>query len=258
MSHRVTGCSASFNGNFGILFSSAPWGQTLTGLHDVVISNCVVNSNGGATAGSTVFAHSAGGIYIDRGQYNVLIKDCQVESTFSTNGVNGKAVGIYASLTNNIVIEDTNIFNTTSTTATAHGIMFDTVADSKIIRTQLHRNKNAGVELVGTNTTIDIIECISKSNDIGFEFAAGSTASCCLVQDSRAIKNTTSGFVYAAALPLTTTFIGNEAQCQGANNYVGLTGLINLQSLSWTNGVIANVNGGAAPGARFTNISAGP
>ncbi len=120
------------------------------------------------------------------------------------------------------------------------------------------------VELIGDNSDIAIIECVAMDNDIGFEFAAGSTASCCLVQDSRALSNTTAGFKYAASpTPFTVTFIGNEAQCNGTtpstDNYALGTNKIPLQSLSWTTGIRTNIGATTdALGARFANMYMAP
>ncbi len=144
-----------------------------------------------------------------------------------------------------------------------HGIVFNGLTDSKIIRTQLHGNQNSGVELVGANTTVAIIESIAMDNDIGFNFAAGSTASCCLVQDSRALSNTSFGFVHAPA-PLTSVFIGNEAHCNGspttnATNYAITGGTISLQQMVVGTGVLSQIPpSNAALGARFTNLSVVP
>jgi hypothetical protein len=105
-------------------------------------------------------------------------------------------------------------------------------------------------------------------NDVGVNFAPGSTATCSLVQDSRALHNTTTGFSYPAYSPLTVTFIGNEAQCNGpcscygANDYAGLNDRINLQRLRLSDGSLKSLNpkdkGAAALGARFTNLTVTP
>ncbi len=250
----VIGCSASSNGTQGLVLGRNPNGtpdpSTLT---DIFISNSVFNENGGAigdTAGIAILFPNTGGIS------NVLIKGCQIYDTFATAGA---ATGISAAGAKNVVIEDTNVFNTTAD-GLGHGILFDTMTDSKIIRTQVHGNQNSGIEIIGDNSTIAIIESIAMDNDIGYHFDEDATVACSLVQDSRALNNATAGFSYEPAT-LTVTFIGNEAQCNGPCvdfNYAHLNTTINLQQISWTNGAFTPVNpvgpGQAAIGARFTNM----
>ncbi len=252
----ISNCSASSNQGIGIwpgkFFEFGPDSSLLRNLK---IVDCVCNRNGSETFDSA-------GIFIDGIEgfdtvSNILIKNCQVNDTFS--GVS--AAGIRVRGATNVVVEDTNVFATvgSDTSVPAHGILFDTVQNSKIIRTQVHGNQNSGIELVGDNSTVALIEVVAMDNDVGVHFAANSTFDCSLVQDSRALNNATAGFSYEPAT-LTTTFIGNESQCNGECvdfNYDNLNTRINLQELSWTNGAITNVNpavGQAAIGARFTNI----
>ncbi len=250
----VQNFSANSNSTYGLLigpFVPLPFG--LQGNYSIV--DCVFNQNGSSTqdaAGIKIFT-------LIPGTENILIKGCQIYDTFSGGG---DAAGINALNAVNVVIEDTNVFNTTAD-GSGHGILFDTLTDSKIIRTQLHGNQNSGVELVGANTTVAIIESIAMDNDIGFNFAAGSTASCCLVQDSRAISNKSFGFVHAPS-PLTSVFIGNEAHCNGspttnATNYAITGGTISLQQMVVGTGLLSEVGpSNAALGAHFTNISVVP
>ncbi len=250
----ISNCSASSNGNWGIQVGFD--GDLTETILDVVIEDCVCNKNGGQSG-------PAAGIIVvpvQPGATNIFIKGCQVYDTTSSDG---DATGISVTNARNVVIEDCEVFTTTAD-GLGHGILFDTVTDSKIIRTQVHENQNSGVEIIGDNSNIAIIECIAMSNNIGFDFAIGSTASCSLVQDSRAIDNSVAGFAYPIG-PLTVTFIGNESQCNGETicaNYSNLNGTINLQELSWFDGSITPVNpvgpGAAAPGARFTNLIAVP
>ena len=231
---QISNCSASSNGNYGIVIGFSD-DLTETG-GDIVITNCVCNNNGGQPG-------FAAGIKVEPlipGTTNLLIKGCQIYDTFSGNS---DAWGILASNATNVVIEECNIFNTTAD-GVGHGILFDTLTNSKIIRTQVHENQNSGIELAGDNSTIAIIECVAMDNDIGVHFAPGSTAACSLVQDSRVLSNETAGLSYEIT-PLTVTFIGNEAQCNGetvCDNFAGLNFLINLQELSWADGSITNEN----------------
>ncbi len=248
----IESCSASSNGGYGLLVGFPGFPPSAT--QDYVIQNCVFNNNGHAM-------HDAAGIAVLPGWLtsNMFIKDCQINGTFSGGGT---AAGINIPDASNLVIEDTNVFDTVATNTTTpmagHGIVLTNNTDSKIIRCQLHRNQNAGVELLGTNSNIAIIESIAIDNEVGFEFNASSTASCCLVQDSRAIDNSVAGFVYGPS-ELNAVFIGNEAQCNGtstADNYDINGGTISLQELSLSTGVLTNVAPtNAALGARFTNIS---
>jgi len=142
---------------------------------------------------------------------------------------------------------------------TGAGIYLKDVRDTKILRTELISNLTSGIRLEGNNSDVAIIECVAMNNNIGFDFTATSTASCCLVQDCRALSNKTSGFVHATS-PLATTFIGNEAQCNGANaaaNYVIASGVINLQELNWSLGAYSQITGsGAVLGSHFANVRA--
>lgn len=253
---RIINCSASSNGNHGISVGlSIDLNQTNA---DVEIIDTVCDRNGSAGG-------PAAGIIVQPvlgGSRNILIKGCQIYDTFS--GGNDIA-GINITNASNVVIEDTNIFNTASTGFAAHGILFNNLTDSKIIRTQLHKNQNSGVEILGNNNAISIIESLAIDSNIGFNFEAGSVATCSLVQDSRALNNFIAGFRVAIAPPLTVTFIGNEAQCNGAtanDNYAGLAGLINLQELKLSDGSLTSINppaaGAAALGARFTNLRVVP
>lgn len=252
----IHNCEFNSNSGYGIEIGLFPDIGAPQAAANIVITDCTLHSNSTAK-------HDAAGIVVSPNisAKNILIKGCQIYDTSS--GI--LAAGINASNASNIVIEDTNIFNTTSKNAKGHGILFDTLADSKIIRTQLHGNQDSGVELVGNNSALSIIESLAIDNNIGFNFASGSTSSCSLVQDSRALNNANAGFKYGAALPLTVTFIGNEAQCNGttdADNYAGLGGHINLQELKLSNGSLTSINpagaGAAALGARFTNLRVVP
>ncbi len=246
---RLINCTAMNNGRYGIAVGQPD--STIGSGNNLEFVNCFVSQTGSLdqlsdTAGIFIAA-------LDTPVTNVVIKGCEIDNTLSS--VNG--AGITVTNARNVVIEDTNVLTTTATPG--YGILFDTLSDSKIIRSQVHDNTNAGVELVNTNSCIAIIESIAMRNDVGFEFSITSTIACALVQDCRALSNAASGFRYAAVpLPFTTTFIGNEAQCNGNNsqaaNYDLGANLIPLQSLSWSTGVRTNVNGSDALGARFANL----
>ncbi|MBS0635415.1 MAG: right-handed parallel beta-helix repeat-containing protein [Verrucomicrobia bacterium] len=231
----IKNCSASSNSRYGISIGTISFPNSGSNTNVQIFDcTCYLNGNNSST--------SAGILLIGTNSINVHIKNCEVNDTFSNAGASGIEVirGI------NVTIEDTNVFGTTSSTGTANGILLNNCSDSKIIRAQLNRNKNAGVELISTNSRITIIDCSAVSNGKGFEFASGSTASCCLVQNNKAINNTTAGFVYAASpTPFTVTFMGNEAQCNGTtastDNFSLGTNKIPLQSLSWSTGISTQI-----------------
>ena len=251
----ITNCTASSNGTYGIDMN---FGNTTTNSGSgIVIRDCMVGNNGGPTG-------PAIGIFLRQltgGLRNCLISGCQIFDTRSTATLNGNATGISANGITNLVIEDTLVFDTVGTNSsfTGYGILLNGCKNGTIKNTQVNTAQTAGFELIGTNTGIAFIECIAEANAIGFEFATGSTPSCCLVQDCTAINNTVFGFVYAPAT-LTTTFIGNEAQCNGtsplATNYVINGGVIPVQQLSWATGNSTLISGNQALGAPIANVIA--
>ncbi len=262
---RIINTSASFNGNYGIANGSlvdTELDQNLVPSGNIEIINCIFDSNGPRDDTVVEGANPNGaGIFVSDkllGTKNIVIRGCDILDTFSAQG---DSAGITVTNATNVVVEDTNVFTSVATadTGSAYGIIFDSLSDSKIIRTQVHGNQNGGIELIGDNSDISIIECVAKDNGIGFEFASGSTASCCLVQDSRALSNRVAGFVYAATpTPFTVTFIGNEAQCNGddptTDNYALGGNNIPLQSLSWSTGISAQVGATTAVlGSRIAN-----
>ncbi len=248
---HISQCSACNNGNYGFVLGSDPIDIAGSGAY-ILLEDSIAHLNGGNI-------HDAAGIIASlAGSNNIVVKGCQVYGTNATSAIDGSAAAIKIVSGSNIVIEDTNVFNTTSKSFEGHGILFDSCLDSKIIRCQAHENQNAGIELVGTNTNIAIIGSVAIDNAIGFEFNASSTATCCLVQDCRALSNTVAGFVYGPA-EFSTTFIGNEAQCNGtstSDDYENLVGKISLQELHWADGSITNVSGDANTGP-WTNFIAG-
>jgi hypothetical protein len=260
----VTNCIANSNGAYG-LEVAADQGDP-TQYRNITISNCVFNNNG--TDGFPLFPGkdvNAAGILLETGPANVLIKGCQIYDTLNTNETLSAVAGIFASEGTNVVIEDTEVFNSaTAPGFSAHGIWFEDMTDSKIIRSQVHGNQNSGIEVEGDNATLAFIECVAMDNNVGVNFAPGSTATCSLVQDSRALNNASAGFSYPGYMPLTVTFIGNEAQCNGPcacngeNDYAGLNDRISLQRLRLSNGQLKIINGNASLGARFTNLTVTP
>ncbi len=250
MDQCIENCEANSNGNYGISIGLV--GDPLPDLGlDISILNCRCAHNG------TVAGADAGGIIVPNqllSDSNIVISGCQIGDTGTSSSAT--SAGILVITGNNIEITDTSIFNSNAS-GEAHGILFDTVTSSKIIRSQMHGNKNSGVELVGTNSFVAIIEAIAMGNDVGFDFNQTSTASCCLVQDCRALSNTTAGFIHAT-IPLTTTFIGNEAQCNGSSagdNYQISGGIISLYEQSWSTGMMANISGQPTI-SRWTNVRA--
>lgn len=183
----------------------------------------------------------------------VVIEGCVTNGNVSTSNFGS---GIRASGVTSCVVKDSEAFSNTSTgTGFGNGILFDTCSDSKIIRSQMHENLNAGVELVGTNTNIAIIESVAMKNNIGFDVPQNATLVCGLVQDCRAVDNTTVGFNHGPS-PLQTTYIGNEAQCNGLD-YAINGGIISLYQLHWLTGLMNNVSGQATI-SPWTNLSALP
>jgi hypothetical protein len=239
-------CSASFNNGYGIL--SIPLSATPAELRNVTIVNATLSENYHDTL-------EAAGVFIDvPGADNVYIRSCDVNGNHSTGD---SAYGIFIAGASNVEVSGSHILNTSSDSSPAHGILFDTILGGEIFSTQSDFNKNSGVELVGSNTGIVLLQCLAQDNDKGFSFAATSTASCCLVQDCRAINNLSLGFEHATS-PLTTTFVGNEAQCNGSiedDNYAINGGIINLQQLSWSTGDFTVVSG-TDERSRWSNIVA--
>lgn len=222
-------------------------------------NSCVNFAAAGFDASSyPPFSIGAQPILISLPPENVIYEDCVAHDNTS---VSSFGCGFRAALgVDDCVIQDSDAFsNTTTGTGSGHGILFDTTQDSKIIRSQMHENDNNGIELIGSNTTIAIIECVAMDNGVnGFDFAATSTANCCLVQDCRALSNANIGFAHLTS-PLTTTFIGNEAQCNNdgetTDNFVINGGIISLYELSWTTGLMTNISGQATI-SPWTNVSA--
>lgn len=206
----VRNCQANFNGNYGIstgLFSDPLPEFAL----NIEISDCVCLNNGIGPV------DAAGIIVINPGpDRSIMIKDCFISDTGTSEAFS--AVGIYVITATNVVIEDCNVFNTTADEF-GDGIVFDTVTDSKILRTQVHGNQNSGIELTGVNTNIMILDSIAIDNDVGFSVASGSTLEGGIIQGNRALGNTTIGFEHAAVLPapFDTSYQGNYAQDNGTN-----------------------------------------
>lgn len=137
---------------------------------------------------------------------------------------------------------------------TGAGIIYKDVANSKIIRSEAFGNRTSGIQLSGTSTGLSVIECVTTGNNKGIEFTADSSASCCLVQDCRAINNVQAGFE-CLLTPFDVTFVGNEAQCNTPNFAVPAAVNISLQTFDNSTGVFENVGtSNAALGSRFTNI----
>ncbi len=242
----VSNCSASSNGNYGLLIGD-PIDLT-TATFDISIIDCVFNENGNALSDSA----GIGVLSLTSNASNILIKGCQIYDTFSGGG---DAAGITIATASNVVIEDTNIFNTTAD-GTGDGILFDTVRDSKIIRTQVHGNQNSGVELVGVNTNVMILNSIAIDNDKGFSVAARSTLVHGVVQENRALGNTSIGFEHAAVLPapFDTGYQKNYAQDNGVN--YSISNVIQIYDYSIPTATYTLEPNGATSFPTLANISA--
>lgn len=243
----ISNCSASSNGNYGIstgLFSD-PLPEFAA---NVVISNCVCHKNG------TGSGPAAGIIVLNPAQdRSIVIKNCQIADTGTSAST--IAAGIHAITATNVVIEDCNIFNTVAD-GDGHGILFDTLNDSKIIRTQVHGNQNSGVELVGINKNVLILESIAIDNDKGFSVSAGSTLIHGVIQDNKAIGNAAAGFEHAATLPspFDTGYQRNYAQNNGVN--YSITNPIQIFTYSIPGATYNLVPNGASNFPTQANISA--
>ncbi len=230
------------------------------GISDCVscyLADCEMSGNVDSVAGP--FAANYG-LFIGNSE-NIVVNGSQADLNGSL-ALSGIVSGVGVASSQGVRISSGYFGNIAGAAAgTGNGITFDSVSDSVILRCDLRNNYANGIELVGLNNSVSIIECIAEKNDTGFSFAATSTAECCLVQDCRALSNRTVGFDHSAAGSFTTTYIGNEAQCNGSFGFTEenflppLTSLISLQELSWLNGDLTVFNGNAALGARFTNIS---
>jgi hypothetical protein len=185
---------------------------------------------------------------------NVIFEDCVAHNNNSAEsfGCGFRAFGV-----NNCVIQDSDAFsNITSGTGSGFGVLFDTCTDSKIIRSQVHENNTHGVELLGANSSIAIIECIAMGNgQTGFDINAASTMSLGLIQDCRAMNNVLNGFANLAS-PLQTTFIGNLGEGNGQDFFI-IGGVISLFELHWGTGLMVNLTGEPTI-SNWINISVAP
>lgn len=241
---RAEGCNELYVHNVDFIGGISVRALGLESCASSVVENCEMRN----------FTSSGNGILEIISSNTVMVQSVDVSGIAFTGLTPAGAIHVVSST--DVVIEHSHANRTISLNSAGHGILIDTCLDSKVIGSQMHGNDDSGVELVGDNTSIALIECVAMENDFGFDFAQTSTATCCLVQDCRALSNTVIGFAHLTG-PLTTTFIGNEAQCNGQIDYLINGGEINLQALSWFDGSIFDLNGGAALGARFTNITAG-
>lgn len=220
----------------------------------------VEDSSGVVVSNSEMIGYtsSGNGILEIIGSDCVLVQGVTVCGTSFTSDTDAGAIHVVDST--DFIIENSSANNATSAgdNPVVHGILIDTCSNSKVMGTQTNGNEDgSGIELVGSNANVALIECLAMQNDSGFDFAQTSTATCCLVQDCRAISNTSAGFAHITT-PLTTTFVGNVAQCNGdagATDYVIDGGDISLQGLSLLDGTMLVFFGNAALGARFTNLT---
>lgn len=212
---KLEGSTFNGNGRHGLVLGIPSAIPTQIVAHEVVVENCeFINNGSGAVIDDT------SGIKIYPGaesSKNIVIKGCQILDTISTSTDNGNAAGIYVIAGTNIVIEDTNVFNTTSSLFAGHGIVFEDCTDSKILRSQVHGNQDAGVRLNGLLDNITIVDNIAKGNDKGFTVPGVLTDG--VLQGNRAQGNTTVGFEHSSffPVPFSTVYQNNYAQNNGIN-----------------------------------------
>lgn len=226
---KVLNSLASRNGNSGMqlgVFSGAS--DPLT---NIEVIDCAVNDNGTAVG-------VARGLNFSAGIQNVFIKGCEINNTGTANS--SAALGIrIVSASRNVVVEDTVVTNTTSST-TGVGISFTGVTNGQILRTKVFGSQNQGVQTSGTcaNIVVDGSSAINNGSN-GFEFSTGTTNS--LVQNSIALSNTGTGFVDLTASQ--NGWLGNKAQNNTAGAYSGIAAG-NISTYSKSTGAYA---GGSAP-----------
>ncbi|MBS0634566.1 MAG: right-handed parallel beta-helix repeat-containing protein [Verrucomicrobia bacterium] len=247
MNCTVSNCSGSSNGNYGLLIGSTV-DTVSSSTFNLTIVDSVFNQNGNAFS-------DAAGIFVlptTLNASNILIKGCDIYDTFSGGS---SAAGINVASASNVVIEDCNIFNTTAD-GTGNGILFDTVNDSKIIRTQVHGNQDSGVQLEGINTNVMILNSIAIDNDKGFSIAAGSTLNHGVIQGNRALGNLSVGFEHAATLPVPfdTAYQNNFAQNNGVN--YSISDIIQIVDYSIPTATYTLEPNGASSYPSLANISA--
>ena len=197
----IENCSSSGNTSTGLWIAKFfRYGPSPGVTNNVKILNCVFNNNGKED-------FEGRGIYIDGlegfdGISNILIKGCQIGNTFS--GVNAR--GISVAYANNVVVEDTNVFESGN-----QGIVFDNVSNSKILRSQVHGNVEEGILLTSTSLNNLIQDNYAINNAIGFD-------------DKSAFAN---------------AFLGNKAQENGTD-YSGVA-LVNVSTYSKSAGTYSTV-----------------
>lgn len=252
----ISNCSASSNGTYGISagkFFQLPPDDSLLRNIEITDSICNKNGNGSLTPDAAgIFIDGVGVLTVEDTVSNILIKNCQVYDTASTLSANG----IRVRRANNVVIENTNVFNTTADGGQAHGILFDNVTNSKILRTQVHGNQNNGVELVGDNSNIMILNSIAIDNDKGFSVARDSSLTAAIIQGNRALDNTSVGFEHAtlSPQPFDTAYLNNYAQNNGVN--YSISNYIQVVDYSIPTAVYTLEPNGATDFPTLANVSA--
>lgn len=241
---RVNGSDEVYVHNVDFIGGTTTRALGIEDSSSIVVENCEMN--GYTSDGQGILEIIASDCVAVRG---VDVLDC----VFSGDT---PAAGIHVGDSADVVIKYSNSHRmSTSTEVLTHGIWVDASENIHVIDSQANSNEASGFEVTGTSTNIAFIECVASGNtDSGFEFNVDATPVCCLVQDCRAIGNTVWGFAHLPGL-LETTFIGNEAQCNGDDDYNINGGEISLQVLSWVDGTMTVIDGNAALGARFTNIT---
>jgi len=247
---RLNTCTEAYVHGVSVVGGAGNRAINLLTCSETVVANCDITGYTDSTA-QGILEIVAGECVSVR---NVEVSNC----VFGTvTGPSPFCGGIHVATSSDVVIENSQAHNMSATSEVfANGILIDACIDSQVIGSQMHGNQANGIEIVGANTGIAIIECVAMQNiDSGFDFDGSATATSCLVQDCRSISNIVNGFSHGPS-SLMTTFIGNEAQLNGSGNYNINGGIISLQGLSWNTGFLTIISGNAAVGSRFTNLTA--
>lgn len=240
----VENCSASSNGGYGLIIGIPEFAPSAS--KDCLISNCVFNNNGHAT-------HDAAGIAFIPGytMSNMFVKGCQINGTFS-GGSN--ASGIALNNTSNIVIEDTNIFDTVSsstlTTDTVAGIDIRTTSNVLLQNCQIYNTSGPNGAFAYGVSILDSERCViegceanhsNSNNNYGQGFVLRGSTVNSKVQDCSAIGNTNDGF---ADFFEQNSWFGNTAEANNPN-YSGVkntpivysksTGMFSSTPNRWSN-----------------------
>lgn len=200
--------------------------------------------NDGDVRGIDVFTNCADGIISVNNSTSIEVVDCRVSNNITT-------AGILFNLVTDSTISGCKLGNNSASSITLMGENFAIdIADC------IWNNSSIGINFLGVNTDVAVINVRTNNNNVGFNFDAGANITCCIVKDCIA-NNTLTGFAYQPA-SLAAAFVGNLAQCYVTAGFAFASGIINLQTLSWSAGNFTVVSGNADPGAYFANIAMVP